>query len=75
MWAPSSEPTSPVTQSGLFKFTEPELLYLQSYLECGDRGGYYMALYNMTGNPQCLEQAQSPISFASSQGRTATLVL
>ncbi len=49
---------SPVTPAGELKLTDQEVAYLQSFLDRGDRGGYYMALYNMTGNPQCIEQAQ-----------------
>ncbi|MDP2015592.1 calcium-binding protein [Hydrogenophaga sp.] len=49
---------SPVTATGQLKITEQEVAYLRSFLDRGDRGGYYMALYNMTGNEQCIEQAQ-----------------
>jgi Ca2+-binding RTX toxin-like protein len=48
----------PITESGQLKFTSQEIAYLQSYLDVKDRGGYYMALYNMTGNTQALQQAQ-----------------
>ncbi|BAY73408.1 hypothetical protein NIES23_62360 (plasmid) [Trichormus variabilis NIES-23] len=47
-----------VTTSGDLKITQAELDYLWSFLDRGDRGGYYVALYNMTGNDQALEQAQ-----------------
>jgi len=53
-----TSPDSPVTASGALKLNDAEVTYLQSFLERGDRGGYYMALYNMTGNAQCIEQAQ-----------------
>lgn len=66
----SEDPSSPVTQSGLLKITEAELQYLQNFLDFGDRGGYYMALYNMTGNAQCLEQAQIA-TFSEGLGGTA----
>lgn len=49
---------SPVTSSNQLKISQQEFDYLQSFLDLGDRGGYYMALYNMTGNEQCIEQAQ-----------------
>lgn len=49
---------SKVTLQGELKIDPKELEYLQSFLDRGDRGGYYMALYNMTGNTQCIEQAQ-----------------
>jgi len=45
-------------ESGLLKVTQQELDYLDNFLRRGDRGGYYMALYNMTGVTQALEQAQ-----------------
>jgi Ca2+-binding RTX toxin-like protein len=50
--------SSPVTSASALKFTNTELDYLQSFLSRGDRAGYYMALYNFTGNTQCLEHAQ-----------------
>ena len=56
-----TQASSPVTPAGYLKFTDTELGYLQSFLDRGDRGdrgGYYMALYNFTGNIQCIEQAQ-----------------
>src|SRR5690606_24901469 len=49
---------SKVTLHGELKFAPEELDYLQSFLGRRDRGGYYMALYNMTGNAHCIEQAQ-----------------
>ena len=49
---------SPITPDGELKFTDQEVAYLHSYLDRGDRGGYYMALYNLTGSIQCIEQAQ-----------------
>jgi hypothetical protein len=42
----------PTTDAGQLKFTTQEIEYLQNYLDTKDRGGYYMALYNMTGNTQ-----------------------
>lgn len=53
-----TSPESLVTSSGALKLNDAEVAYLQSFLDRGDRGGYYMALYNMTGNAQCIEQAQ-----------------
>ena len=53
-----TNPESSITSSGALKLNDAEVAYLQSFLDRGDRGGYYMALYNMTGNAQCIEQAQ-----------------
>lgn len=50
--------SSLVTTSGNIKITKAELDYLWSFLVRGDRGGYYVALYNMAGNYQALEQVQ-----------------
>lgn len=49
---------SVVTNEGAIKFSQAELDYLQSFLDHGDRGGFYMALYNMTGEGECLLQAR-----------------
>jgi len=38
--------------------TKAELDYLEDLLNSGDRAGYYIAYYNMTGSDQTLEQAQ-----------------
>ncbi|MEM8561040.1 MAG: calcium-binding protein [Pseudomonadota bacterium] len=38
--------------------TDAELSYLRGFLVAGDRGGFYMAYYNMTGSQQAIEQAQ-----------------
>lgn len=46
------------TDSGALKFTQAERDYLRNLLDHGDRGGYYMALYNMTGEEECLLQAR-----------------
>ena len=40
--------TTIVTDAGQLKLTSEEVVYLQSFLTARDRGGYYMALYNMT---------------------------
>ena len=50
--------SSPATDLGSLKFTNAELAYLHSLLEFGDRGGFYIALYNMTGQEECLLQAR-----------------
>ncbi|RYY80513.1 MAG: matrixin family metalloprotease [Moraxellaceae bacterium] len=47
-----------VTSSGLLKLTQVEINYLQSFLNANDRGGYYLALYNMTGVTQVLVQGE-----------------
>jgi hypothetical protein len=41
-----------VTSTGLLKLTQVEVNYLQSFITANDRGGYYLALYNMTGVTQ-----------------------
>jgi hypothetical protein len=38
------------------QLTEIDLNYLQSFLDAGDRGGFYLAYHNMTGSEQALEQ-------------------
>ena len=63
---------SPVTSSSQLKLSQAELEYLDSFLSRNDRGGYYMALYQMTGNSQCLEQAQIA-TFSEGTGGTAWL--
>ena len=62
----------PTTDAGQLKFTTQEIAYLQSYLTNKDRGGYYMALYNMTGNTQALQQAQVA-TFSEGAGGAAYL--
>ena len=64
---------SSTTQTSLIRISETEPKYLQAFLSANDRGGYYMALYNMTGNPQCLEQAQIA-TFSEGLGGTAYFV-
>lgn len=50
--------STPVTNIGSLKISDAELKYLDDLLRHGDRGGYYMALYNMTGQEEALLQAQ-----------------
>lgn len=57
-------------KQGDLPLTDAELKYLDSYLVRGDRGGYYMALYAITGNAQSLEQAQIA-TFSEGLGGTA----
>ena len=40
------------------QITETELDYLESFLEAGDRVGFYVAYYNMTGSAGALLQAR-----------------
>jgi hypothetical protein len=47
-----------VTSTGLLKLSDVEIRYLQSFLDANDRGGYYLALYNMTGVTQVLVQGE-----------------
>lgn len=63
---------SAVTKEGFLKIAQDELSYLEGYLARNDRCGYYVALYQMTGNPQCLEQAQVA-SFSQGIGGSAWL--
>lgn len=65
-----TDPNGPTTATGQLKLTDTEIAYLQGYLDRLDRGGYYMALYNMTGNKQALEQAQIA-TFSEGLGGTA----
>jgi hypothetical protein len=53
-----NDPTSALTANAQVKITDKEIEYLQTFLDARDRGGYYMALYQITGNEQCLVQAQ-----------------
>lgn len=53
-----NDASSPLTMDGLLKFSAKELEYLNKFLEVGDRGGYYVAMYELTGNEQCIVQAQ-----------------
>jgi hypothetical protein len=50
--------SEPVTTDGALKLTQAEYDYLNSFLAVKDRGGYYLALYNMTGSQEALLQAQ-----------------
>ena len=47
-----------ITEVGKVSITSEELNYLQSFLDVGDRGGFYIALYNMTGNDGAILQGQ-----------------
>ncbi|OTG91139.1 hypothetical protein [Acinetobacter sp. ANC 3832] len=49
---------SNITTSGQLKLTQGEIDYLQQFLKANDRGGYYFALYNMTGVTQVLVQGE-----------------
>ena len=60
------------TTDGKLKFTDVEIAYLQSFLDAHDRGGYYMALYNMTGSQEALLQAEISM-FSGGAGGTAYL--
>lgn len=59
--------TTIVTPSGQMKLTTEESIYLQSFLDARDRGGYYMALYNITKNEATFTEAQ--VSMFSQHGR------
>jgi hypothetical protein len=65
--------TDPVTTNGTLKLSQAEFDYLQSFLNVHDRGGYYMALYNMTGSQEALVQAEISM-FSEGAGGAAYLV-
>jgi VCBS repeat-containing protein len=47
------------TEGGkVVKLSGGELAYLDKLVGAGDRGGYYLAYYNMTGSLQAIEQAK-----------------
>ena len=52
--------------------TDDELKYLESFLAAGDRAGFYVAYYNMTGSKQAVQQAQI-CSFSETYGGVAYL--
>lgn len=56
--SPMNESINLVTNDGHLRFTNVEIDYLKSFLVAHDRGGYYMALYNMTGSQEALLQAE-----------------
>ena len=64
--------TNPVTTDGTLKLTQAEFDYLRSFLTAHDRGGYYMALYNMTGSQEALLQSQISM-FSEGPGGAAFL--
>ena len=45
-----------LTETGEAPLTQKELDYLEQFLTAGDRGGFYMAYYNMTGNEEAILQ-------------------
>lgn len=58
-----NDPARVLTANAQVKITVEEIKYLQTFLKARDRGGcYYMALYQITGNEQCLGQAQGSYS-------------
>ena len=59
-----------VTVTGNMKINDSEIEYLESLLRANDRGGYYMALFNMTGQEECLLQARIA-TFSDSVGGAA----
>ena len=61
---------SNITTSGQLKLTKNEIDYLQQFLKANDRGGYYLALYNMTGVTQVLVQGEIS-TFSESGGGAA----
>ncbi len=61
---------SDLSQSGQVVLTQRELDYLQNFLNAGDRSGFYMAYYTMTGSQGALLQAQIS-SFSGSIGGVA----
>ena len=61
-----------VTDDGKLKLTQKELVYLKAFLDAGDRGGFYMAYYNMTGDDGIIVPGQVS-TFSSNIGGTAYL--
>jgi trimeric autotransporter adhesin len=59
-----------ITTEGRIALSQAELAYLQSLLNAGDRPGFYMAYYNMTGSEQAILQAQVS-SFSEGTGGSA----
>ena len=61
-----------VTSSNEIVLSQEEQDYLKSYLEAGDRAGFYIAYYNLTGNSndQAIQQAQIS-TFSEDVGGTA----
>ncbi len=59
-----------ITEDNIVQLTNVELKYLQSFLDAGDRGGFYLAYHNMTGSAQALEQAKIS-SFSEELGGAA----
>ena len=51
-------PKPATTSSGVIKMTDQESAYLNSFLRAGDRGGFYLAYYNMTGSTQAIVQSK-----------------
>jgi RTX calcium-binding nonapeptide repeat (4 copies) len=47
-----------LTTDGKVPLTEQELAYLDQFLQAGDRGGFYMAYYNLTGSEAAIVQAK-----------------
>ena len=51
-------PEYKLNDGGVLVMDQRELDYLSNFLEAGDRGGFYLGYYNMTGSEQAFEQAQ-----------------
>lgn len=64
--------SSLITQEDKLVLTQAELDYLQTFLDVNDRGGYYLALYNMTGNAEVMVEAQVSM-FSEGAGGAAYL--
>jgi len=47
-----------LNENGVLAMDQRELDYLSNFLAAGDRGGFYLGYYNMTGSEQAFEQAQ-----------------
>jgi hypothetical protein len=65
-----AQPDIIVTEDNKVQLTKAETDYLQSFLSAGDRGGFYLAYYNMTGSAQALEQGEIT-TFSGEVGGTA----
>ena len=66
--------TNPVTTDGVLKLTQTEFDYIESFITAHDRGGYYMALYNMTGSQEALLQAEISMFSEGAGGKQGVTV-
>jgi hypothetical protein len=51
-------PTYSLNSNGLLVIDQREVDYLSDFLAAGDRAGFYIGYYNMSGSEQAFEQSQ-----------------